>query len=413
MSLGVEQAGFDVVAAVEMDPVHCAVHKFNFPHCEVICSSVRNVAGAVLSQIADRSGGAVDLVFGGPPCQGFSMMGKRALEDPRNSLVLDFVRLVVETSANWFVLENVRGLTVGKHSRFLYEIVEEFERNGYQVRLPWRVLNAAEFGVPQDRNRLFLIGAKNGLPLPGYPEPTHCRAAVGDGLFRFAATPTVAEALADLPDADAFDELLESDSVRTLLGEPSDYAARLRGMIRDADDYSYRRRYDAALVTSSMRTVHTEESRRRFLDASPGAVERISRFFKLDPEGISNTLRAGTASDRGAFTSPRPIHPFSPRCVTVREMARLHSFPDWFRFHVTKWHGARQIGNSVPPLLARAVAARIMECTGAESKRPAQTFELGDARLLSMTMSQAADHFGVRPDVIPQRLRENGAKAGK
>ncbi len=89
---------------------------------------------------------------------------------------------------------------------------------------------------------------------------------------------------------------------------------------------------------------------RRFLATKHGDTEPISRFHKLDPKGVCNTIRAGTASDRGAFTSPRPIHPFSPRCITVREAARLHSYPDWFRFHVTKWHGFRQIGNSVPPL---------------------------------------------------------------
>src|SRR5437660_4657073 len=88
-------------------------------------------------------------------------------------------------------------------------------------------------------------------------------------------------------------------------------------------------------------------------------MESISRFLKLSPDAYCNTLRAGTASDRGAFTSPRPIHPVTPRCITVREAARLHSYPDWFRFHATKWHGFRQIGNSVPPLLALAVAREI------------------------------------------------------
>ncbi|WP_458020251.1 DNA cytosine methyltransferase, partial [Klebsiella pneumoniae] len=78
----------------------------------------------------------------------------------------------------------------------------------------------------------------------------------------------------------------------------------------------------------------------------PDTVEPISRFKKLSMNGLCNTLRAGTASDRGAFTSPRPIHPIYPRVITVREAARLHSYPDWFRFHVTKWHGFRQVGNS-------------------------------------------------------------------
>ncbi|PCR36678.1 DNA (cytosine-5-)-methyltransferase, partial [Klebsiella pneumoniae] len=89
---------------------------------------------------------------------------------------------------------------------------------------------------------------------------------------------------------------------------------------------------------------------------------------KLSMNGLCNTLRAGTASDRGAFTSPRPIHPIYPRVITVREAARLHSYPDWFRFHVTKWHGFRQVGNSVPPMLARSVGLQIMKVLGVTPK---------------------------------------------
>src|SRR6476646_1143107 len=96
------------------------------------------------------------------------------------------------------------------------------------------------------------------------------------------------------------------------------------------------------------------------METLPGAVEPISRFFKLPPNGVSNTLRAGTDASRGAFTSPRPIHYRYPRCVTVREMARLHGFPDWFRFQETKWHGARQIGNAVPPPLARSIGQAVI-----------------------------------------------------
>ena len=154
-----------------------------------------------------------------------------------------------------------------------------------------------------------------------------------------------------------------------------------------------------------MRTVHTPLSRKRFRATPHGETEEVSRFHKLDPNGVCNTLRAGTASDHGAFTSPRPIHPFSPRCITVREAARLHSYPDWFRFHVTKWHGFRQVGNSVPPLLGKAVASMIVERigTGAQKSEPRHT---GDVHLLELNMSQAAEHFGVSNTVIPQRTRK-------
>ena len=168
MSLGFEQAGFDVAAAVEYDPIHCATHEFNFPDCAAICSSVADIDGKYIrdrSRIGDRP---VDVVFGGAPCQGFSMIGKRALEDPRNSLVYHFVRLVAELKASYFVFENVRGLTIGEHRKFLEEIIVEFHKRGYHVVEDYQVLNAAHHGVPQNRQRLFLIGALKGFP-PGAP----------------------------------------------------------------------------------------------------------------------------------------------------------------------------------------------------------------------------------------------------
>ena len=157
---------------------------------------------------------------------------------------------------------------------------------------------------------------------------------------------------------------------------------------------------------------HTEISRRRFRETAPGTVEPISRFFKLSELGVSNTLRAGTDGARGAFTSPRPIHYRHDRCITVREMARLHGFPDWFRFNVTKWHGGRQIGNSVPPPLARAIATEVIRVLGVSPIRPRATIPLGDAALLSLDLSAAAKYFGVQPPPS-RRDRKSGAKKRK
>lgn len=405
MSLGFEQAGFDVAAAVEYDPVHCATHEFNFPDCAAICRSVADIDGKYIrehSRIGDRP---VDVLFGGAPCQGFSMIGKRALDDPRNSLVHHFVRLVVELKASYFVFENVRGLTVGAHRKFLEEIIAECRKNGYKVLEDYQVLNASHHGVPQNRQRLFLMGARRGFPLPDYPEATH---AVDDdaeagNLFRLS-TPTVWDALRDIPEADDYEELLHRDWVKARFKKSTAYSAPLRGDEDDPEDYSTPREFDASLLTSSMRTIHTDLSRKRFLETEFGDTEPVSRFHKLDPKGVCNTIRAGTASDHGAFTSPRPIHPYSPRCITVREAARLHSYPDWFRFHVTKWHGFRQIGNSVPPLLARAVASKVREAFPAP-KRSERPVAQGDSRLLSFGMSEAAAHYGVPSDVVPKRTR--------
>lgn len=399
LSLGFEQAGFDVAAAVEIDPVHCAVHEYNFPNSAVICASVVDLTGDELRRRAGLGDKEIDCVFGGAPCQGFSMIGKRVLDDPRNHLVFHYVRLVRELNPKYCVFENVKGLTVGKHKQFLAELIEALDQAGYDVLLPYRVLNAADFGVPQDRRRLFLIGARKGQSLPTYPEPTN--------------KVSVIEAIGDLPDADRFDRLLTSDSVPVQFDTEHRYARRLRGFESDPEDLSYPRKFDPHVLTASMRTDHTNLSRKRFVETEHGKTEPVSRFHKLHPEKVCNTLRAGTDSARGAFTSPRPIHPYAPRVITVREAARLHSYPDWFRFHVTKWHGFRQIGNSVPPLLGRAVAQRIVQSLELRPKKPTRVLDLEDGaeRLLSFDMKNAASYYRVPTTVIAQRTRKSTAKS--
>ncbi|MEO0967413.1 MAG: DNA cytosine methyltransferase [Cyanobacteria bacterium J06639_18] len=417
MSLGFEQAGFDVLAAVELDPIHCAVHEFNFPFWSILCHGVEHLTGKDIrnkSQIGDRE---VDVVFGGSPCQGFSTIGKRALEDPRNKLVFHYLRLVLELKPKYFVFENVPGLTIGKHKKFLSEIIESFKIKGYQVESKYRVLNAANYGVPQSRARLFLLGARQNLSLPKYPEPITKPANTSKSKYivdlpHLIPTPTVWDAIGDLPEVEEHPELLDKDWTK-ISGEnsgyskPSNYSSKLRGFLFSKEDYSYGRVFDTQILTSSIRTKHSELSIKRFQETLPGKTEPISHFRKLDKNGISNTLRAGTARNRGAFTSPRPIHPITGRCITVREAARLHSYPDWFRFHVTKWHGFRQVGNSVPPLLAKAVAAEIMRALKITPSKPESQMELGAEHLLRLNMSQAAEYYGVSASVIEQRRRKN------
>lgn len=414
LALGFEQAGFDVVAAVELDPIHAAVHQLNFPETKVICADIRSLSGAQVRELAGIGRAAIDVVIGGPPCQGFSLIGHRILDDPRNSLVFHFLRLVTELSPKAFVMENVPGMASGAHHQLLDELIEKFRDAKYRVRTPVGILNAARFGVPQNRRRLFLLGAKNGVKLPAYPEPTSLGpAGTGQpvpGLPLFGRNelefgPTVAEAIGDLPDIEEFDNLWTTDRLKHRPRGGSTYARILRGELKDAGDFSYPRKGTEGELTGCLRAAHTAESRRRFAATRPGETEPISRFFRLPPDGLCNTLRAGTASDRGAFTSPRPIHPERARCISVREAARIHSYPDWFRFHRTIWHGFRQIGNSVPPLLGRAVAASLMRALDREAVRPRRTVRLGAEALAHFNMREAAMHFGVDHRVIAQRRR--------
>ncbi len=401
LSFGFEQAGFDVLVAIEVDPIHACVHEFNFPHCAIIPRSVRDISGDDIRKVAGLTQDmSVDVVVGGAPCQGFSMIGQRALDDPRNSLVRDFIRLVRELKPSYFLFENVKGLTVGKHRKFLEEIIDEMGQSGYEVLQPWKVLNAKDYGVPQSRERLFLIGAKTGCSLPNYPEPLEAQI-------------TCIEALEDLPNAESFEQLLSCDEVSAdYLKKAKGYSALMRCSNQESWRHGYKRKWNNKRLTGSRRTMHTDVSRSRFSRTEPGTVEPISRFFRLPPDGLSNTLRAGTDSARGAFTSPRPIHYKHARCVTVREMARLHGFPDWFRFHETKWHGARQIGNSVPPPLAFAIAREIVKTLPVEPSRPDKAISLGDESLLKMDMSAASKYWGIK-NPIEKRNRKSGQKKRK
>jgi DNA (cytosine-5)-methyltransferase 1 len=412
LSLGFEQAGFDIAAAVEFDPIHAATHKINFPRCATICRDVRTISGKEIREVAGIQNATIDVVVGGPPCQGFSLIGQRVLDDPRNSLVFHYLRLVRELKPRMFVMENVPGLATAPHTKLLTELIEGFEELGYRVRQPYQILNAANFGVPQNRRRVFLLGARRGINLPEYPAartvPPPTERSIGSTRHLctpLPSCPTTREAIEDLPDIERFESLYETDELKFKLNGGSNYALTLRGKIQDPTDYSDNRKYDPNLLTGCQRAEHTALSRKRFAATTPGTVEPISRFYRIHFDGICNTLRAGTATDRGAFSAPRPIHPAFARCISVREAARIHSYPDWFRFHRTIWHGFRQIGNSVPPRLGRAVGAEVMKALGVEPVKTRGIIDLDDTEMASFNMREAAAHFGVDRNVIHPRRR--------
>lgn len=335
-------------------------------------------------------------------------MGKRDVSDPRNAMIKEFARLVIELQAETFVLETAKGILLGDHRALLDEVIETFAANGYNVSAP-EVLNAGHFYVPQSRESVFLIGARKGQVRPNFPLP-RCNIAGKKAKYPdLGMGPTCADALADLENAEFFGALRHSDSVvRFLVRAPSDYAAPLTGHRQQDWHLGYKRDVNVALMTASARTEHTEDSRRRFAATAPGTVEPVSRFYRLAPNGVSPTLRAGTDASRGAFTSPRPIHFTYDRCITVREMARLHGFPDWFRFHVTKAHGARQVGQAVCPPLARAIAQEVVTALKYQPKDSNGHLEFRDPDLLSGNATQSMALLRKMPPTLPQKKRQAG-----
>lgn len=392
MSLGFEQAGFDVLAAVEYDPVHAATHRVNFPLTEILCRDVRRIDGDHVRAAVARGwrrhrptgpawDGQVDAVFGGPSCQGFSVMGSRDQADERNELLEVFVRLVIALRPRTFCIENVPGLLEGRFGGLRDRALGDLAGAGYRFASP-RVFNAADFGVPQTRKRVLILGALDDFP----PDPKP-----------WASKISVSQAFDGLPAVDKYSELEHDDEV---ILQPEDieareaakalYARQLAGLERDATDRARIRDWDPDLLTCSRRTVHRDSTIARFVATAAGSEERSSRAYRLHPDRPAHTLRAGTGSERGAFSAPRPIHPTEPRVITVREAARLHSFPDWFRFHTTNWHGHRQIGNAVPPRLARAAARSLLEVLQVAPRRARSTVALGNLSLLRMPSQEAA-----------------------
>jgi len=403
MSLGVEASGFDIAAAVELDPIHAATHHFNFPYAETICADMTAVESDRLERVVTKRGrDELDLLVGGPPCQGFSQIGKRQLDDPRNRLVFEYLRVVRDLRPRYFIFENVPGMNTGRHRSFVGELVDAFDDAGYVVEKPIRVLNAKDHGVAQDRRRLIIMGSRSDQPAIQYPHagsPT-------DG-----HTLTVEEAIGDLFGIDA---IVSKD-----FGVPMsavEYSGRAKTLFNDhAGQYrlTHVRPVPQGKLWGHVGSHHTEKSIARFAATAPGTFEDISRFFKLSPQGLCHTLRAGTASNRGAYTAPRPIHYGIPRCITIREAARLHSYPDWFQFHRTIWHGFRQIGNSVAPLFGKALADTVTAAMGVDSKAlPTYELPVESEELLWYDMGSAARHYGVsRHTIAPRRRRESEATA--
>lgn len=349
MSLGFHKAGFLVSLAVDADPINTATYRRNFSDCHVRQWDIRTLTGESIRRLPRIGAEEVTVLFGGPPCQGFSFIGRHQPKDPRNELVYHFFRLVREIRPRYFVMENVQGILAQKFEYLLESSLHQI-KNEYDLIRPFQTLDASDFCIPQARKRVFIIGSRKDLSQPSYPTPqVHWPK---ENWRTGPCCPNVWDAIGDLAPISSSSEIFSSDVFIGELGEPSDYSLDLRS------DSPKRRR---SRLTGCLHSIHTPETVDRFNRTTPGDYEEKSRLYRLTKLGLAPTLRAGSTKLQGSFTAARPIHPDLPRCITVREAARLHSFPDWFAFHPTRWHGFRQVGNSVPPHLAQAVARQIYQ----------------------------------------------------
>ena len=333
LSLGFEMEGFDILLANEFDQSIATAYKENHKSTNVV---VGDITSLDLSKVFGEYVNKIDVVIGGPPCQGFSQKGKRkTINDERNFLFKHYVEVVKFVKPKYFVMENVPNLLTAEKGFFLNEIKGLFKGYGYSIR--YGVLNAADYGVPQNRRRAIIIGKYLATP-PELPLP--CKQKV-----------TIWDAISDL----AYLESGEGEFEQEYRNSPK-------------SDYEKKMRKGSKILYNHMATKHSALALERLSLIPPNAGKEI-----LPKEHITKSVYSGTWSrmkqndvavtittrfdtpSSGKFT-----HPFLNRAITVREAARLQSFPDTFKFIGSKMSQMKQVGNAVPPLLARKIARVIM-----------------------------------------------------
>ncbi len=351
-SLGAARAGFKLIGAIDNDPRALSIHRINFPSTYHIQEDISEVSGEYLFHTLNLSAGELDALIGGPPCQGFSVMGKNNADDSRNRLFYHFFRLVDELKPRFYLTENVPGIL---HNKFSYIINKSIRRisKDYHSLSPI-VLAANEYGSPTTRKRIFFFGYHKDLNL----------VLSVDDFFSLKSDEyvMVKDALHGLPNKINPDCQIEEDSWRTVsYSKNGCFSTRLSGHIPKGvgDPVSIRRLAEESKVSGFIGTNHSKAILVRYRQLKQGSVDKVSRSPRLDPNGFCPTIRAGTNREHGSHQAVRPIHPTENRVITPREAARLQGFPDWFQFDNTKWHSFRHIGNSVSPILAEKILAMI------------------------------------------------------
>lgn len=364
-SYGMEHSGlgFSTRFGIDVLPVATDTFRRNHPEAYALSKDIRKVRRGEVKDVTKLGRGMVDVIVGGPPCQGFSSIRPfRSTndDDPRNTLFEEYASFVNYFRPKVFVLENVVGLATHKNGDTLEAMEECFQKLGYSCE--WRLINAAHFGVPQKRERLIMIGAQNGVR-PVFPEPTHFSkggtvgykdrskviSAVRTDLFQptplLAPAVTVLDAIGDLPPVEAGDEAT-------------------RYLAPPANAFQRERRQGAKHLTMHAATAHGK----KMLEIIRHSGKNIDCIPKhLISSGFSSCYSRLGADEPSVTLTVNFVHPASNRCIhpvqhralTAREGARIQSFDDKFEFAGNRTQVVKQIGNAVPPLLGRAIAHSI------------------------------------------------------
>ncbi len=340
-SKGFEEAGFNVCFGIDMWKDAIITYKRNFPNTFVMNEDITKVSGKMILDAINMNADDIDVIFGGPPCQGFSVSGKRMIDDERNKLYKSFVQIVSEIKPRVFVMENVPGLVRLFEGKVAEQIKDDFTRIGYEVKI--KILSADNFGVPQQRKRVFFVGLNKNkiVNVENYSYPTE---EYGEGFAKQAWT--CKDAISDL-------DFVPDNCV---MGEDIAYE------IAPQNDYQKAMRKGSKRVLNHSITLHNSKTKEIIALVPDGG------NYKDLPEELQDTRKVHIAwtrmdSKKPCFTIDtghnHHFHYKENRVPTVRESARIQSFPDTFEFIGIKTSQLKQVGNAVPPLLAKAVAESV------------------------------------------------------
>ncbi|MFA7332411.1 MAG: DNA cytosine methyltransferase [Candidatus Delongbacteria bacterium] len=343
MSLGAQMAGVYVALAIECDKHTAATYSFNHPDTTLVVDNIKNVNTINVSQ-KDK----VSILFGGPPCQGFSTSNQRTRnrKNPTNWLFEEFIRIVHLWKPDWIVFENVKGIVETENGLFLNSVIGNLLTAGYSCNNG--VLCASDFGVPQIRSRFFIIASRNGFKLE-MPKATSRHPV------------TVRQALADLP-------ILSNGASKCT----SKYARVARSK------YAREMRDDKTECTGNLVTKSADYIIERYKQIPQGGNwKNISEDLMANytdrtrcHTGIYRRLSADKPSVvLGNYRKNMVVHPWENRGLSVREAARLQSFPDWYEFRGSIGFQQQQVGNAVPPLLAKSVFEAIVKFSASNNQK--------------------------------------------
>lgn len=324
LSLGFEQAGFEVISAIDMWNDAIITYNHNRTSRVAKIQTVEEFNSKELIEIVNNQ--HVTGIIGGPPCQGFSTVGKREIDDPRNKMYLEFFKAVKIASPDFFVIENVKGMLTLNKGAFVKDLIERFGPNGLGYDISYKLLNAADYGIPQNRYRVFFVGIKDKHFV--FPTPFDFKLTASDGIS----------------------DLVGANSNHYGSEPNNDYQRLLRGNMTKPLNQDY--------------TSHSEQTIAIISQVPDGG------NIKNLPEEVWHVRKYNKAFERmGSFKPSNTIdtghrnyfHYSEPRIPTVRESARIQSFPDNFEIIGTRGSQYKQVGNAVPPMLAKVIAEKIKE----------------------------------------------------